>query len=275
MRDQESRFRMSKPQRPFERFSAEERGRMSRTEVRAIRRAQKGDRGAVQYLIETHQRQILGTLYRLLGPRYAEELEDFAQDLYLRIFRALARFDFDKRTRFSTWIYTFTKNYCFDVLKRRRLDVVSMSGPLGSDDDGAPLDLPASVAPPGESLDRAELAACVAHAVGQLPEEQRVVFVLREYEELNYPEIAEILGVSEGTVKSRLYRAKETLRVRLAPYLREGATTGLEGWSDDSAGGAGTAPGRASGTAPRVARPAGATDEAAHFAWSLREVLAS
>lgn len=244
---------------------------MSRAEVRAIRRAQKGDRAAVQFLIEAHQRQILGTLYRLLGPRYAEELEDFAQDLYLRIFRALARFDFDKRTRFSTWIYTFTKNYCFDVLKKRRLDVVSMSGPLGATgDEGAALDLPASGPPPGESLDRAELSACVAHAVAQLPEEQRVVFVLREYEELNYPDIAEILGVSEGTVKSRLYRAKETLRVRLAPYLREGSTTGLDGWP----GGADAATG-SSGSAPREARPAGAADDTALFAWSLREVLAS
>ncbi len=249
---------------------------MSREEIRAIRRAQKGDREAVQFLIETHQRQILGTLYRLLGPRFADELEDYAQDLYLRIFRALARFDFDRRTRFSTWIYTFTKNYCFDVLKKRRLDVVSLSGPTGGDRETSPLDLPAPTAGPGAGLDRSELAACLAHAVEQLPEEQRVVFVLREYEELNYPDIAAVLDVSEGTVKSRLYRAKETLRVRLAPYLREGSTTGLDGWDGGAAASAPRAPSADPRDAegPRSSRTKSSDDDS-FFGWALRKVLAS
>jgi RNA polymerase sigma-70 factor (ECF subfamily) len=264
---------MNKPPRFLARFSPEERGRMPREEIRAIRRAQKGDREAVQFLIETHQRQILGTLYRLLGPRFADELEDFAQDLYLRIFRALARFDFDRRTRFSTWIYTFTKNYCFDVLKKRRLDVVSLSGASGEEREAAALEVPAPTAAPGAGLDRSELAACLAHAVEQLPEDQRVVFVLREYEDLNYPEIAAVLEVSEGTVKSRLYRAKETLRVRLAPYLREGSTSGLDGWDGERGAGAPARGASAPSDAPR--RGSRDLDDDALFGWALREVLAS
>lgn len=261
---------------PNPRFPIEERGRMPRAEVAAIRKAQKGDRKAMAFLLETHQRQILGTLYRLLGPRYSEELEDFAQDLFLRICKALTRFDFDRRARFSTWIYTFTKNYCFDVLKKRRLDVVSISALSGR--ERGDFDLPATAEGPIESIDRRELASYLAHAVDQLPEEQRVVFVLREYEELNYPEIAVILDLSEGTVKSRLYRAKETLRVRLSPYLREGHTTGfdaqsLDAWTQAEADDTTHPPVRSAEAKETNRRAVDESDLL--FGWSLGEVLAS
>lgn len=266
---------------PNSRFPIEERGRMSRAEVTAIRRAQKGDRKAMAFLLETHQRQIMGTLYRLLGPRYAEEIEDYAQDLFLRICKALTRFDFDRRARFSTWIYTFTKNYCFDVLKKRRLDVISISS--SKPRERGDIDLPAPQDSPIESMDRRELAAFLAYAVDQLPEEQRVVFVLREYEDLNYPEIAEILELSEGTVKSRLYRAKESLRVRLAPYLREGHTTGFEVRGFEARAFEATPPADQTKPATRGADDVGPANAARRSAddpdllmsWILREGLAS
>lgn len=201
------------------------RGRMSRVEVHTIKRAQAGDQEAFREILESYHRPVMATLFRLLGPKYAQDIEDFAQDLFLRIFRAIGHFDFTRRTRFSTWIYTFTKNYCFDVLKKRRIEMVSMSLHQGEDRD---IELPDPGECPSLPLDRDELRRHLVNAVDTLPEDQRVVFVLREYEELNYLEIARMLEVSEGTVKSRLYRAKDSLRLKLAPYVRDGSLGGME-----------------------------------------------
>lgn len=215
-----------------------DRGTMSRVEIRTIRKAQSGDGEALRAILEAYQRPVMATLYRLLGSRHAAEIEDYAQDLFLRIFRALGRFDFGRRTKFSTWIYTFVKNYCLDVLKKRRLEMVSMTT---REAEERPTEFVHPGIRPGDPMDRSELQQFLGAAIDALPEDQRVVFVLREYEDLGYGEIAEVLSVSEGTVKSRLYRAKDALRVKLAPYLRDGSKLpatedGVADWPEHDGG---------------------------------------
>ena len=182
--------------------------------------AQQGDQEAARRIVEELHRPILATIFRFLGPGWQRDVEDLAQEVFLKIFRAIDRFD-PSRAKFTTWVYTFVRNHCYDVLKRRRVPTTSMHAVA----DGEPgRDYPdRRELQPTQDAENTELGRRIAEALATLGEDQRMVFILREYEDLDYREIAEITGVNEGTVKSRLFRAKESLRQQLAPYLKAGA----------------------------------------------------
>jgi RNA polymerase sigma-70 factor (ECF subfamily) len=184
-----------------------------------VRAAAAGDADAARTIVEALHRPVLATIYRFLGSSWRREVDDLAQEVFLKVFRALDRFDPD-RAKFTTWVYTFVRNHCFDVLKRRRqptfsLDATPADGPRPDVTDRRELQ-------PTQHAENRELGRRIGEALATLGEEQRMTFVLREYEDLDLAEIAAITGVSEGTVKSRLFRAKEVLRAQLAPYLEAG-----------------------------------------------------
>ena len=181
--------------------------------------AQDGDEDACRQILEALHRPVIATIFRFLGPRFRGDVEDIAQDVFLKVFRAISQFD-PSRARFSTWVYTFVRNHCYDVLKKRRIATTSLSA-----EDGEPSRDPTDGRElrPLQDAQNEELGTKIGEALASLGEDQRMVFVLREYEGLDYTEIAQVMGVSEGTVKSRLFRAKEALRARLEPYLRAGA----------------------------------------------------
>jgi RNA polymerase sigma-70 factor, ECF subfamily len=185
-----------------------------------VRLAQNGDATAARSIVEALQRPVIATIFRFLGPSWRREVEDLAQEVFLKVFRALPQFD-AKRAKFTTWVWTFVRNHCYDVLKKRRLpthsiDAVAAGEPQRELRDGREL-LPTVAA------ENQELGRRIGEALATLGEDQRMVFVLREYEDLPFAEIAAITGVNEGTVKSRLFRAKESLRQQLAPWLKAGA----------------------------------------------------
>ena len=184
-----------------------------------VRRARDGDVDAFRSVLEVFEKPVFQTVYRLVGGRFPNDVEDVTQDLFLKIFRSLPRFDPDRGVKFSTWIYTFVKNHCFDVLKKRRLQVVSYDGTDRSGDSESRLELPSDAAEPGDLSLRCELGRRNQEAVDQQPYDQRVAFVLREFQGLDYREIGQIVECSGGTVKSRLYRAKEALRGSLRKYV--------------------------------------------------------
>jgi RNA polymerase sigma-70 factor (ECF subfamily) len=174
-----------------------------------ILRARDGDEGASREIVEALHRPVLGIIHRFLGPAFRKDVEDIAQDVFLKVFRALDRYD-PTRAKFTTWVYTFVRNHCFDVMKRRWLPTTSVyDRELGS----------------LRSAANSELGSKIAQALGQLGEDQRMAFILREYEGMDYESIGRITGVSEGTVKSRLHRAKESLRTKLRPYLQAGESS--------------------------------------------------
>lgn len=186
-----------------------------------VSRAQAGEEDACRTIIEVLHRPVLATIYRFLGSRFQADLEDIAQDIFLKLFRSIERFDRDRGVKFTTWTYTLVRNHCFDVLKKRQLKTTSLTV---VDDEDKQRDLPDHDAQePTPILEARELGRKIEEALSLLGEDQRMVFILREYEGLEYGAIAQVMDVSEGTVKSRLHRAKEALRTRLAPYLRTGS----------------------------------------------------
>lgn len=185
-----------------------------------IQRAQQGDPDACRSLIHALHRPVLATIYRFLGSGYRSEYEDIAQDIFLKLFRSIERFDPERGVKFTTWTFTFVRNHCFDILKKRRVKTTSITGV----EHDQQRDLEDTVArAPGFELENSELGEKIEHALAGLSEDQRLAFILREYEGLEYSAIAVVLDVSEGTIKSRLHRAKEAMRQRLAPYLRTGS----------------------------------------------------
>jgi RNA polymerase sigma-70 factor (ECF subfamily) len=185
-----------------------------------VRRAQDGDQAACRALVEGLHRPVLATIHRFLGSRFRHEVEDIAQEVFLKIFRSLHRFEPDRGVKFTTWTYTFVRNHCFDTLKKRRVPTWSLT----SKDDDAQIEVSDPATPgPEAALASQELGSKIEAALQSLNEHQRLVFILREYQGLDYAAIAAALDVSEGTVKSRLHRAKEAMRQHLEPFLRAGA----------------------------------------------------
>ncbi|MBK6939876.1 MAG: sigma-70 family RNA polymerase sigma factor [Planctomycetes bacterium] len=182
-----------------------------------IERARAGDESAVRAIVEHLQVPMYQTVHRLIGGRLANDVEDVTQEIFLKVFRTLDRFDPRRGVRFTTWVYAYVKNHCFDLLKKRRLNAISLDAEASSTgDDMQPRFEPeGATLQPSDQMSAAEIDRLVRAAVDELPEDQRVAFVLREYQDLDYREIAQVMECSEGTVKSRLHRAREALRQRL------------------------------------------------------------
>jgi len=173
-----------------------------------LARAQRGDEAAARALVERYQRPVFALLSRLCGTRSAtrELIDDLAQETFLRAFRALPSFDKNGPARLSTWILTIATRLALDALRR-------------PNPSAEPLDAAAGVAAPAradETAERWALAAAIEHAVLGLHPDQRAVFILRQYHDLDYADIARALAIDLGTVKSRLSRARAVLRQALA-----------------------------------------------------------
>lgn len=182
-----------------------------------VRRVLDGSTDAFRILVERHERPVFSLAYRMVGNR--EEAEDIAQESFVRAFRALDRFD--PAHRFSSWILRITNNLSIDHLRSRRVATVSLDGPADPDAwDGAGsgrLDPPDSGEDPARSTENRALGRAIEGAIGRLRPEYRAVVVLRHVEGYTYDEIATVLDLPLGTVKTHLHRA----RIELRDHLRE------------------------------------------------------
>ena len=168
-------------------------------EQELIRRAQRGDGEAFHQLVEAYQTQVYRLALRMCGESAAD---DVTQEAFLAAWRALP--DFRGDCRFSTWLYRLTTNAAIDCLRRekRHRDTDDLEG----------VELPDGGDTPQELAERSETQTAVRAALSTLSEEHRQVLLLRYMQELDYSEIAAALAVSEGTVKSRINRAKARLK---------------------------------------------------------------
>jgi RNA polymerase sigma-70 factor (ECF subfamily) len=180
-------------------------------DVELMLRFQKGDLRAFEELVRRHTRGILNLVYRYFGD--ASRAEDVAQDIFVKVYRA--RMKYEPKARFSTWLYRIAVNHCLNEIRARR---VQPAVAVPADDL---LEEPAGESPDAR-LNRRELQQAVKKAIDALPENQRMAVLLARYEEMNYGEIAEAMGLSLEAVKSLLFRARENLKQALARYARDG-----------------------------------------------------
>ena len=178
-----------------------------------IARARAGDERAFAQLVTDHSARVYGALRRFgLSPQEADEV---AQEVFLRAWRGLARFE--QRSQFSTWIYRIAFNEAQRRLTRRPPPTAS-SRP---GDEDAIAALPAAIAsgPQARTLDR-EFEQMLERALAELPADLRAAVVLRDLEGLSTAEAAAVAGVRQAAFKSRLHRGRMQLRSLLEPYLR-------------------------------------------------------
>lgn len=181
------------------------------TERALVMRARAGDRRAFGELVERHMRRAYYVALGLVGSH--EDALDLSQEAFARAFRARRSLDPDRP--FYAWLYQIVRRLCFNFLRdtRRRSQRLREAVPWLAEQAGE------RVVDPARSAERAELRARLEAAIESLPEREREVLVLKEFEGLRYREIAELLGVPVGTVMSRLYAARKHLAVSLEGEL--------------------------------------------------------
>ena len=182
---------------------------MSRTDEELVASSLAGDPSAFDLLVLRWDRKIQGAIYRLMGSE--EEARDLCQEAFLKAYRGLG--GFKGEARFSSWLYQIALNLCRDRMRRRRGRVMVSLDALEPDAQGQILrDEGAST---HDLVEARDLQQRVRAAVMALPDDQREVIVLKEYEGLTFQEIAEVLGLPVSTVKTRLYRGLDRMRERL------------------------------------------------------------
>lgn len=185
---------------------------MSLDEQALVARARNGDVAAFERLIAAYEKKVFNLAYRLCGDR--EDAADLAQEALVRVYRALG--SFREKAQFSTWLYRIVVNVCLDFRRSRgRRQVLSLDAPLDGDDGQMPRQTEAGGPDPAAEVERRELHRQVHRAIMQLNSEHRTVLVMRDIQDLSYEEIAAVLGVALGTVKSRLNRARHALKAEL------------------------------------------------------------
>jgi RNA polymerase sigma-70 factor (ECF subfamily) len=177
-----------------------------------VQRAQYGDQAALCEIISRYERKTYNLAYRLMGNH--ADASDAAQEALVRIYTRLDHFRGD--SAFSTWLFRVVTNTCLDELRRRgRLRHTSLDSALPTDEGALPRQTTSEAESPIERAEQREVQAAVQRAISRLPEDYRVVVVMRDLHDYSYHEIADVLGTSLGTVKSRLHRARQALRVIL------------------------------------------------------------
>jgi RNA polymerase sigma-70 factor (ECF subfamily) len=176
-----------------------------------------GDARAFEVLVRRHRTPVFNFILRFTGHR--ARAEDVLQETWLKVVRSAP--EYEAKARFTTWLYTIARNLCVDSARKESYrQAASLEAPTtgAEGDEGRPLgeSLPDEGASPERGAYNARVRPLLERALAGLPEEQREVFVLREYSGIPFKEIAEVTGVSENTVKSRMRYALEGLRRRLA-----------------------------------------------------------
>jgi RNA polymerase sigma-70 factor (ECF subfamily) len=181
-----------------------------------IVRCQQGDRHAFDQLVARYQRYVFNIIYQHFGE--LDEIEDLAQEIFIRIYKAIRKYR--GQASLESWIYKIVLNYC-RTHARRRSNLLRFFVPVAREKAGQESTydilgaLPDSSYDPAETVEQRKVVQEIMDAVRSLPEIYRNILIMREVNELSYEEISEILGISIGTVKSRISRARDLVRQKV------------------------------------------------------------
>lgn len=190
------------------------------SDLELMLRVSRGDADSFGVLLNRHRGPLLSYFVRMVRDRALAE--DLAQEVFLRVYQARERYQ--PEARFTTWLYRIATNLALNALRDRRSEPLVLEAAM---DPERELASPLERAPDGrptaeERLAESDRQRLIREAIEALPEKQRAAVILHKYQEVDYRQIASILKVSESAVKSLLFRAYESLRVRLEPLLNGG-----------------------------------------------------
>jgi RNA polymerase sigma-70 factor (ECF subfamily) len=182
---------------------------MGENEKLLLEKAKNGDVEAFEHLIEGYQKKVYNIALRMIG-NY-DDAYDMAQETFIRVFRSIK--NFKEQSSFSTWVYKITTNVCLDELrKRKNRNVVSLDDDIKLDNNEVKRQVQDDKPTPDVLVEMDELKNIVNDAINKLSGEHRTAIILRDIHGFSYEEISEIINCPQGTVKSRINRARRALK---------------------------------------------------------------
>jgi RNA polymerase sigma-70 factor (ECF subfamily) len=172
-----------------------------------IKRFNDGDETAFRTLISRHKEKVRNLIYLTLGN--TDSLDDISQEVFISVYRKLKSFRFE--SQFTTWLYRITVNKCRDHL--RKIKIRSIFSPFTTESE--------NIVSPEQLPEDYDIKLIVRQAIATLPEKLRIPLILKDFDGLSYQEISETMAVELGTIKSRIFRAREALKKILTPYQKE------------------------------------------------------
>lgn len=187
-------------------------------EQELIRRCQEGDKAAFAQLVRKNQQMVFNLLNRLI-PEWMD-LEDIAQEVWVKVYQSIGKMK--NFASFKTWLHRIAVNTYYDKMRKQghRIEM-SLDEPVNEDEGSSGFDLPDTRLLPEEVILNSEWKDFVDSKIKALPEQHRLMIVMRDIQNLTYEEISEVTELSLGTVKSRIARAREKLLAELSGYFKE------------------------------------------------------
>ncbi|MCH7819060.1 MAG: sigma-70 family RNA polymerase sigma factor [Candidatus Marinimicrobia bacterium] len=182
-----------------------------KTDYELIDEAIDGNEASYGIIMERYKNSLHGIIYRMV--RNQEETQDLVQEAFIKAYKALRTFN--KQYSFSTWLFKIASNNCIDHLRKKRLSTISIDAPIETMDGSITQDIPDSTYNPEKDIIRNEVINTIHHTIDQLPKKYREVINLRHKQDKSYEEIAKELDLPIGTVKARIFRAREILKKSL------------------------------------------------------------
>lgn len=198
---------------------------MSLSDTSLIERCQRNDVAAFNEIVGRYKNKIYNYVYRMVGN--SEDADDLTQEVFVKMYLALD--SFRNQSSLSTWLYRIAGNLCIDSHRKRSRRDTGFGGSISSLDepisvdingDGAAREVADNTFEPMRMLAQKEMDSQIQYALSKLPEKMRTVVILHDIEGLQYEEIAEVVNCPLGTVKSRLFNARTTMRGHLTSYIK-------------------------------------------------------
>ena len=183
-------------------------------------RFREGDAGAFDTLFRKHMARIVNYAYRFVRNR--DIAEELAQEVFLKVYKNSG--GYKAQAKFTTWLYTIATNICLNEVRKPQFQAIHQPLFLAQEGNGGEEEIrieAGTTEGPDVLMERRALEAVIKDALEQIPEKQRIAFILNKYQELSYAEVAGVLEISEKAVKSLIHRAKEALADRLKPLMHE------------------------------------------------------